>query len=173
MNNRTTPTMTLPDFERLLDVYGADRTRWPLTARASAAARLAADAGARKLLAEAEALDAVLLHTAEPDKTDVAALAERIVAAARTAPRVAASDRVASAPVALPRQHRMTVAPGRDAVRGVALLAASLLIGVFVGQSQLGARAVPALEELTGIASPASVDRLAMLDLHMEGVDED
>ena len=165
--------MTLPDFERLLDVYGADRTRWPLAARASAAARLASDVTARKLLTEAEALDTVLLHTAEPDKTDVVALAERIVAAARAMPRSAGSEGVTSVPVGLPRQHRMTVASGRDAVRGAALLAASLLIGVFVGQSQLGARAVPALEELTGIASPASVDRLAMLDLHMEGVDED
>jgi len=28
--------MTLPEFERLLEIYGSDRTRWPVEARASA-----------------------------------------------------------------------------------------------------------------------------------------
>jgi hypothetical protein len=62
----------------------------------------------------------------------------------------------------------------KDWMRGAALLAASLVIGIFVGQSQLGARAVPALEDLTGMStSAASAERLAMLDLHIEAVDED
>ena len=58
-------------------------------------------------------------------------------------------------------------------MRGAALLAASLVLGIFVGQSPLGARAVPALEELTGINPTGSSARLAMLELHIEAVDED
>ena len=48
--------MTIAEFERLLDVYGSDRTRWPVEARASAGHLVARDRAARRLLAEAEAL---------------------------------------------------------------------------------------------------------------------
>ena len=164
--------MTLREFEHLLDVYGADRTRWPLAARVSAAARLTTDGEARRLLREAEALDAVLLRTSEPDDADVARLTDRIVAAARTAPRLAATSQTSTPPQVHPSGR--LGGNGRDLMRrGAALLAASLMMGIFIGQSQLGARAVPAREELTGIGSSASADRLAMLDLHIDAVDED
>ena len=60
MTNTSNNGMTLADFERLLDVYGGDRTRWPAEARAAAAQLVARDAKARRMLAEAEALDRVL-----------------------------------------------------------------------------------------------------------------
>lgn len=176
MNSRSKIAMSLADFEHLLEVYGADRTRWPIATRASAAACLASSPAARKLHSEAKALDAVLLRSEDPDKQEVAALVERIVAASRVTPRLPmpSDERViASRPLADGVAARSRVIAGKDWMRGVALLAASLVVGIFVGQSQLGARAVPALEDLTGISASRSADRLAMLDLHIEAVDED
>ena len=58
--SNTSNTMTIAEFERLLDIYGSDRTRWPVEARASAGHLVARDRAARRLLAEAEALDRAL-----------------------------------------------------------------------------------------------------------------
>ena len=171
MTNRNATSMTLSDFERLLVVFGADRTRWPLTARAGAVARLASDRDARRLLAEAEALEAVLVHVSQPGRSDVSALANRIVAASQRAPRsVVRPDNTA---VVMPVRAKPSTGQVRHVWRDAMLLAASLTIGVFVGQSQLGTHAVPALEALTGISIPSSNDRLAVLDLQVEPVDED
>ena len=169
MTNGTTRMMTLAEFEQLLEVYGSDRTRWPLNARASAAARLMSDAGARRLLAEASALDAVLAAAPELDPAAMSALADRIAALTRRAPRLVATANPAI--VALPTGATPHDAAGthRELWRGAALLAASLVIGIFVGQSQFGAGALPALEELAGLSS----SRLAMADVHLESVDED
>lgn len=178
MTMRNTHAMSVRDFEHLLEVYGADRTRWPIAARAAAAACLAADQEARRLLTEAKALDAVLMHAEEPHKTDIGALVERIVAATKevSRPAVVASHPVAAANSSVDGSLAVSrpIIAKKDWMRGAALLAASLVIGIFVGQSQLGARAVPALEDLTGMsASATSAERLAMLDLHIEAVDED
>lgn len=163
--------MTLSDFERLLAVFGADRTRWPLTERAGAVARLASDRDARRLLAEAQALEAVLVHVSEPDRSDLSALADRIVAASQAAPRSVV--RSVDTAVVMPIRARPPTWQIRHVWRDAVLLAASLTIGVFVGQSQFGTHAVPALEALTGISIPPSSDRLAALDLQVEPVDED
>ena len=60
MTNTSNTGMTLADLERLLDVYGGDRTRWPVEARAAAAQLVARERRRAGLLAEAEALDRVL-----------------------------------------------------------------------------------------------------------------
>ena len=92
-------TMTLPEFERLLEVYGSDRTRWPVEARASAGQLTARDPAACRLLIEAEALDRILVRAPLPSLASEAALAERILAAAQRSPRmVRTGDAVASAP---------------------------------------------------------------------------
>lgn len=177
MTNKSKSAMSLADFEHLLEVYGSDRTRWPIAVRASAAACVASSAAARRLLSEAEALDALLLRSEDPDKQAVSALVERIVAASGATPRVPAHsdtmiDASRRAAESSPKAKSKVIA-SKDWMRGIALLAASLMIGIFVGQSQLGAGAVPALEDLTGISASRSADRLAMLDLHIEAVDED
>ncbi|KAB2912397.1 MAG: hypothetical protein F9K29_19190, partial [Hyphomicrobiaceae bacterium] len=69
--------MTQADFERLLEVYGSDRTRWPVEARTGASHLVARDAAARRLLAEAEALDRVLERAPLPSLAREAALADR------------------------------------------------------------------------------------------------
>ena len=47
-------------LERLLDVCGADRTRWPARERLRFASFIGEDEGAKRLLAEADALDSLL-----------------------------------------------------------------------------------------------------------------
>ncbi len=50
MTNTSNTGMTLADFERLLEVYGGDRTRWPAEARAAAAQLVARDAKSTPVL---------------------------------------------------------------------------------------------------------------------------
>jgi len=66
-------TMTLTRFERLLDVHGADLTRWPQAQRDAAERLLAADLAAAGALARARALDALIAREA-PAQDDVAAV---------------------------------------------------------------------------------------------------
>ena len=135
-------------FVRLLDAYGGEPSRWPQEHRRMAEAVLkrtdAAGLVARSALAEARALDAVLAVAPLPlDAARVAALADRIVATTRRAPRAANV-------VVLDDARRRPMAP--IAAKGTldrrwaaaALLAASLLLGVFVGPAS---DSLPALQE--------------------------
>lgn len=159
--------MTLGEFERLLDVYGSDRTRWPVEARASAAQLAARDPAACRLLMEAEALDRVLVRAPLPSLASEAALAERILAAAQRSPRmVRTGDAVPSAPADAPSRrflentHQNSVVRLSDrrwlhrspAGRAAGLLAACLMLGVFLGASAVPQPVIPALEEFTGIS---------------------
>ena len=88
MTSMSNMSMTLAELGQLLEVYGADRVRWPADERAAAAQLVARDVEARRLLAEAEALDRVLDSAPVPALAVEAALAERIVAAAQRSPRI-------------------------------------------------------------------------------------
>lgn len=172
MTNTSTTIMTLSEFERLLDVYGGDRTHWPLEARASAAQLVARDVGARKLLAEAEALDRVLERAPLPSLASEAALADRIVAAAQRSPRIVKIDsdeeRQTGAVENGWQGSRAAAAPFRADVRKAAVLAASLVLGLYIGLSNLPQQIVPAL---TGVGD-ASRDpyNLALADPFDEDV---
>ena len=171
-------TMTIADFERLLDVYGSDRTRWPVEARASAGQLVARDKAARRLLAEAEALDRTLERAPLPSLAEEAALADRILTAARRSPRMVpvtkadaprmarAIDNVVRLPSlrARPRWLRPT-----GFGRATGMLAASLALGVFLGLSSLSQGVLPALEDMTGITLGAQSRTVAQIDL----LDED
>jgi hypothetical protein len=167
--------MTLADFERLLEVYGGDRTRWPADARSGAGHLVARDRSARRLLVEAEALDRALERAPLPSLALEAALADRIAAAAPRSPRVVRFD---SAPAVqapaesesnvlrLPnprgrRQWRSATALGGAA----SVLAASLAIGVLIGLSGLPQPLAPAaLEELSGLLGERGTHLLAQID---------
>jgi hypothetical protein len=174
-------TMTIAEFERLLDVYGSDRTRWPVEARASAGHLVARDRAARRLLAEAEALDRTLERAPLPTLAQEAAIAERIVSAARRTPRIVpaaraevtaqpttrSADNVVRLSALRQRAQRLT---GRTALGGVAgALAASLVLGILLGHSNLTQPVLPALEQLTGITLGSSAPVVAQIDL----LDED
>ncbi len=146
----------LTDFESVLDTFGSNPLRWPAGKRERLVGLAAADKDARRLLREAQALDAVLARGAGPGVGSTTALADRIAAAVKGPMPVAPSDhgvaeRVADAAdkpgvvIAWPRSDarvQQTAAltgavPRRDRPmtqwRTAAALAASLVLGVFVG----------------------------------------
>jgi hypothetical protein len=162
-------TMTQADFERLLEVYGADRSRWPAEARAAAGQLVAHDARARGLLAEAVALDRVLERAPLPTLAREAALAERIVSAAQRSPRIVRIGGMArkppqgpehSAVVALNKHRDRSSGPAWSIMReglnlrAAALLAASLVAGFFIGFANTSQQVLPAFEAVTGINLP-------------------
>lgn len=180
MSNASDNPMTLADFERLLDVYGSDRSRWPVPARASAGQLVARDRAARRLLAQAESLDRVLERAPLPSLAREAALAERIVVLAHRTPRMVATrlahraaphspgrsdagDSGAPLSAGAPRLLRW---PKTELGSVAGALAASLLLGVFIGLSSLSQNVPPALEQLTGIAltTPVVVGQLDLGD---------
>ncbi|MBO0742830.1 MAG: hypothetical protein J2P51_15565 [Hyphomicrobiaceae bacterium] len=169
--------MTIAEFVRLLDVYGSDRTRWPVEARACAGQLVARDKAARRLLAEAEALDKTLERAPLPSLAAEAALADRIIATARRSPRMVPASNMAAAgrPGVSSNVVRLPslAARPRWLPTGVAsaagMLAASLALGVFLGVSSLSQGVVPALEDMTGISLGVQPRTVAQVDL----LDED
>jgi len=137
--NRKTEIDELKALERLLESHGSDRTRWPAPDRLRFAPLLAANEQARRRLAEAQALDRLLDLAPEP-RTNRSTLADRIVAAAS---KEAAGRQV----IRLPQRGVRSVlgaagarAFGSESMRsgqwaGGALLAASLVLGLFMGTS--------------------------------------
>jgi hypothetical protein len=173
--------LTAAEVEAMLNAYGANAKRWPKQGEVAEPTT-----ALRQLECETKALDQVLsrgavVASAERER----ALADRIVAAASrmprvvpvlsTAPQVTPLLKPAStvmppatvvAPSSIPRFARRA-----DVGRSLALLAASLIIGVSIGQSGLGDRAFAGLEDLTGL-SLASSDVAVVLSA-ADIVDED
>src|SRR5262245_26788916 len=149
-------SMTLTEFERLLDIYGGDRTRWPTEARAAAAHLVARDAGAQGLLAEAEALDRVLERAPLLALAKEAVLADRIVAAAQRSPRIV---KIGSGPAAQPAapaaagSGRQRPRYTRARVGAAGLLVASLMFGVVIGRTGLPQQLLPELAQMAGSAT--------------------
>lgn len=179
--------MTYAEFERLLAVYGGDRTRWPPDARAGAAQLAARSREARLLLAETEMLDRVLARAPLPTLAAEAALAKRILGAAQRSPRVVAAQPRDGAR----RGHAMrgeAVTREPRAVRpaswgsalharahwrvglGAAVSAASLLAGVLLGLSNLPQPVLRPVQQLTGLPLTATTSAVAGT---FDPVDED
>lgn len=117
-------------FQRLLEVCGSDRARWPAVERLRFAQLLARDAVARSMLAEAAALDRLLDSAPSIPQRRHAMLAARIVADG-------ARLRSADAPVE-PLRFESNMKPARRRFRqfpAVGLLAASLAAGLVIGFS--------------------------------------
>jgi hypothetical protein len=165
MTSMSNKSMTLAEFARLLDVYGAERTRWPVEARASAAVLVSGDAEARRLLAETQALDRVLERAPVPGSVVETALAERIVAAAQRSPRIvrlpvaprvaeeasAGEAAVLPAPAVGHGHRRLRLFSRQMGAAGV--LAASLMVGVVIGNAGLPAQLLPALADMAGFTA--------------------
>lgn len=146
-----------PRLERLRAVvaaYGADRSRWPERDRADFTdadltnEAMASDTG------EAQALDALLARASMPVPAQVAAadITARITAA-DTADKVVGMD-----------DHRLAVrhaaSPGTNFYWPAAgLLAASLMIGIFLGQSDMLANTIGG----SFLTADASMDELGNL----------
>jgi hypothetical protein len=183
MTSTSNTSMTLAEFERLLDVYGADRTRWPADARAAAALLAARDEQASRLLAEAEALNRVLQSAPVPALAVEAALAERIVAAAQRSPRMVKLPAALAADGAAPLEAAAAPAGAAGKARrlgggrmrlwsreagAVGLLAASLFVGVVIGHSKLSPQLLPALADMAGLADRDALVQIALSDEVMQ-----
>ncbi len=120
----------MSQLQDVLDTFGGDRTRWPARARLEVSQVLSASPEAQQRLKDAEKLDRLLALAPRVPDAKIAALAERIVAQSARTPRVAATG--------APPQQR-TRWPNPRLMRGFAgaALAASLLLGVLAGQSQI------------------------------------
>jgi hypothetical protein len=82
----------LKELEGVLDTFGGDPGRWPASKREQMMGLTASDKDARRLLREAEALDAVLTRAAGPPVGTTAGLAERIAAAAAGSAQAGSAD---------------------------------------------------------------------------------
>lgn len=132
----------IAQLANLLEIYGADRTRWPAADRLQLAALIASHAPAQAALAEAAALDRVLDTAPRVSLERERALARRIVAAA--SPHTHVLDVVALKP-------RLTPARAFLQRPAAALLAASLVLGVFAGTSGHLAPAFDFVAEAIGL----------------------
>jgi hypothetical protein len=167
--------MTVAELERLLEVYGSDRTRWPAEARAGASQLVSRDKAARRLLVEAEALDRALERAPLLSLGREAELADRIAAAAQRSPRIVRFNTApSSAPTPGSSSGSILHLPDararrqwRNATRfggAASLLAASLAVGVMIGLSSLPQPLAPAFEELSGLIGDRAGYNLAQLD---------
>ena len=136
---------------QLLEVYGADRTRWPARERLRFAGLVCEDREAHSLVAEAAALDRLLDLAPKASENRERALADRIVATA----------------VAARRPSRRPFLAGRFAGSewpAAGLLAASLVLGVFVGSTGTLDPTVQEVAEVAGIATESDDFQLALGD---------
>ena len=150
MTANTTGLPTLSDFEAFLEVHGPNRSRWPAQKRLAFASLLASAPEARRLLAEAEALER-LIESAVDDQgagTDGASHSARIdrimQAALADEPRLERAPEAPTLPAIAPQPAAANVVPLRPARRKSvsrspvswpvgAMMAASLLLGLTTG----------------------------------------
>jgi hypothetical protein len=155
----------LDAFQRLLEGYGSDRTRWPAPQRLEFAGLLTGNPEAQRLYREAEAFDR-LLDLAPRPRSDKAALVERIATAA-----------FAEVPDETPRWQAATLKRATDRPQEpkgfmrriswqvTSVLAASLVIGAFAGFSGALDRAVGPL------VMTASEDKLTDVEVGQLALD--
>lgn len=157
------------EVQRVLDTYGSDRARWPASVRQRLEWLIDSDAACRRHLAEARALERVLdtAPTARPDR--MTALADRIAARAAMVPDApvalasyqanpAGDNVVALRPV---RPGRRDLPVSQSAVRAGALIAASLMAGVYFGAATNVLPLVEDMAESVGIV--ADIDGTGVL----------
>lgn len=167
-------------LERLLDVYGADRTRWPARERLRFAGIVSEDKLAARMLAEANALDRLLEQAPRASAAEVDALKERIMAAAlRTgAPQLAvvAAGKPGSAKVVslAARRAPMIARFARGEWPAAAVLAASLVLGVMLGSAGTFNSTLEEVAQVAGFDSTAAdSSQLALGDDTYGQMDED
>jgi hypothetical protein len=166
-------------LERLLEVYGADRTRWPARERLRIAGFISEDGEARRMLAEAAALDRLLDLAPAAGNEREHALKERIVAAAlRTADKKlvavpAGPARSAGKREAWSPRPALARAASANSFPAAALLAASLVLGVLLGSAGTFESAMHDVADATGFATAGESSQLALGEEIIASADED
>jgi len=147
-------------LERLLEVYGADRTRWPARERLRFASLIADEPEAQRLVAEAAALDRLLDQAPTASKEREQALTERIIAAARAQQND--PDRSSEAAPAITNTVKFPVWARRPQKSGAVsvsewpaagLLAASLVLGVMLGSAGTLDSTMQEVAEVAGLST--------------------
>ena len=154
----------LAALEDHLDVYGPNAERWTAAARKRFEPMIAEEPRARALMAEARALEKVLERAPVVDSAKFADLSSRIVAATAAAKSV-------SAPVVVDlSQARRSRDVGGAQQRGfganwrvASALAASLVLGIYLGTAPGVVAAVETIASSVGI-SDAGEDDVALFD---------
>lgn len=146
-------------LQRLLEIHGADRTRWPARERFRLAGVIGEDRLAAKMLAEAQALDRLLDRAPRASKARIEALEGRIVAAALRShpPRLTAIAGRKSAPT----KGRLGFGQLRASASALkfaewpaaAVLAASLVVGVMLGTAGTLDTTMQDVAKVTGFKS--------------------
>jgi hypothetical protein len=156
-------------MDEVLAIYGGDRTRWPAPLRSQLAVLIANSEQARKMLAEAEALDRLLDLAPEMGTDRLALLSDRIAAQAAHTPQMAviAGRSGPAKPIAKP------VPDWRRHAAGITALAASLVLGVMIGQNANVAPAMSDMASAAGIESFGDGSQIASTDEYYIGIDED
>lgn len=145
----------LEQLEQVLERFSSDQQRWPTAQLEILAQFVGSDAEAAGLVKEAGALERVLAVAPARGQRATADLADLIMANARATPRLAAS-----------RPELTVIGQGGAATRSVvvgtrwrelALLAASLLIGISIGASQTVGDYVRSMAAEVGVASEVPI----------------
>jgi hypothetical protein len=175
----TNPDNSAPlvELQAVVDTFGGDRARWPAAARLRLATLVATDVAAARIVAEAVALDRLLDLAPSVPPERARALASRIQAMAAVTPRDrggdsgvmhgrdggSATSTLSMAP-SLPVRVLADVAkrPGTfgtpraplmgRARQAMALLAASLVLGVFIGSSDVAGPVVSLVTDALGLS---------------------
>ncbi|MHA1573552.1 MAG: hypothetical protein ACTSX8_06120 [Alphaproteobacteria bacterium] len=171
MSTRDRQLKELDALERLLDVYGADRTRWPARERLRFASLIADEPEAQRLMAEAVALDRLLDVAPAARKDQEQGLTGRIVAAARGQQHnplsVSQVSPAVSNIVKLPawvRRPQIAGAFGASDWPAAGLLAASLVLGVMLGSAGMLDSTMQEVAEVAGLSSSLTVESQLMLN---------
>lgn len=162
---------------RLLEVHGADRTRWPARERLQFASVISEDKAAARLLAEAQALDRLLDKAPRPSEAGIDALKERIMAAALRTREPQLTVITGSKPASVrtwPAQwHRPALAARFAELPAAAVLAASLVLGVMLGSAGTFDATVQEVAQVAGFGSTSDGSQLALGDEAYGQTDED
>lgn len=161
------------DLQRMLDIHGGDSTRWSKGAAESFRPLLARDAEAREALAAARALDSVLATAPEVSVARRIALADRIFAEAFAARDDAPRTQGEVIDLASRRAPVRRVAPAFNPRWQVAaVLAASLLLGVFAGITGQISSPLDDIASITGLGGDTDALSVA-LNQAVEAGEED
>jgi hypothetical protein len=168
----------LQDFSAVLDAYGGDPARWPAGSARRFAALLARSPDARRLQGEAVALD-TLISRAEAAPSPLSTSARRTSLTDRIVAQATASARPADNVIQLPPRTRMPAAQAQRSIRhspvwrAGALLAASLVAGLYIGGQGIGDDLLNSATETLGIGTLVDQAAYAMVDTGLPSIQDD
>lgn len=156
MNDNAKRTAELAGLAELLDTHGGNPERWPADRRAAFERLIAADPEARRLAAEAQALDRVLTGAPAAGAVQPLVLSKLILDKVR-AERGNSGGRPGLDGMRTGNRSASPVLTRRAGWASAGVLAASFVFGIVLGGSDLGAPYVEDLASAAGLADTSAV----------------